>query len=422
MRKPKVIFFSTGIYEKQVKHYLLDRIDIESFPMDYVLGKKDIVRDCTVVILWFDTRNICAKIRQIRSNHPDLPIFLIIDDPTKEDLLFAIKHRITNVFTLPMERELLKQAIYGVVKCNTGWKALAAPVWRQARKMLQGHRFGFWPSPADEYALQLVPPPYNFLFDAKVEAGQMYDLHINFFDNLRIYNGNGELPKIKGRKNQSLLAYLLYHHRRPIPRDKLMELFWGDVAPSSARNSLNVAISTLRKNLDVLLAGRNTIIYENECYSINPELAILTDVEQFNYFWDKGKAIESSQGLEHALGAYDRALALYQNDFMQHMLYEEWCEGERDILKETYLFILSRLSVFYFESKRYDPCINIGKKMLQKDKCLEEVHRKLIECYHALGLNDLAIRQYRKCEEILRKELDVQPSKQTRELLRKIKN
>ena len=200
-----------------------------------------------------------------------------------------------------------------------------------------------------------------------------------------------------------------------------MELFWGDVAPSSARNSLNVAISSIRKDLETLLEGRNTIIYENECYSINPELAILTDVEQFNYFWDKGKVIESTQGLEHALGAYNKALSLYRNDFLQHMLYEEWCEGERDTLKETYLFILNRLSVYYFANKQYDACINIGKKMLQKDNWLEDVHRKLIECYHALGLNDLAIRQYRKCEDTLKKELDVQPSNQTLELLKKIK-
>ena len=400
-------------------------MDVHSVPMDFLLSKKDIVRDCTVVILWFDTQNICAKIEQIRHNHPNLPVFLIIDDPTKDDLLFAIKHRITNVFTLPMERDLLRQAIYSAVKCQPRWKTLAKWMAGRARKALPKQGLPPWPSSpmaASPYALQLVPPPYNFLFDAKVEAGQMYDLHIHFFDNLRIYNGNGELPKIKGRKNQSLLAYLLYHHRRPVPRDKLMELFWGDFAPASARNSLNVAISTIRKCLSKILEGRSTIVFENECYSINSELAILTDVEQFNYFWDKGKAIESSQGLEHALGAYNKALSLYQNDFMQHMPYEEWCEGERDNLKETYLFILSRLSKYYFENKQYDACINTGKKMLQKDACLEDVHRKLIQCYHSLGLNDLAIRQYRKCEETLRKELDVQPSKQTRDLLKDIKH
>ena len=129
--------------------------------------------------------------------HPDLPIFLILDNPSKEDLLFAIKHGITNVFTLPMEREMLKQAIDRVVKCRSRLHALATSLLHRVRKAIPWQGFSSWSSPAasNGYALQLLPPSYNFLFDAKVEAGQMYDLHIHFFDNLRIHNSNGVLPK-----------------------------------------------------------------------------------------------------------------------------------------------------------------------------------------------------------------------------------
>ena len=58
----------------------------------------------------------------------------------------------------------------------------------------------------------------------------------------------------------------------------------------------------------------------------------------------------------------------------------------------------------------------IFRMMLEKDDCLENVHRKLILCYYRLGRRDKAIRQYYKCSEALRKELNIEPSQSTKEL------
>ena len=61
------------------------------------------------------------------------------------------------------------------------------------------------------------------------------------------------------------------------------------------------------------------------------------------------------------------------------------------------------------------------RKMLSKDECMEEVHRKLIKCYYALGLSDMAFKQYFKCKKIMKEELDLQLSKPTVDLLESIK-
>jgi DNA-binding SARP family transcriptional activator len=59
--------------------------------------------------------------------------------------------------------------------------------------------------------------------------------------------------------------------------------------------------------------------------------------------------------------------------------------------------------------------------MLEKDQCLEEVHRRLMECYANQGVTDKAIRQYELCKKILRRELDTQPSESTELLFREIR-
>jgi DNA-binding SARP family transcriptional activator len=200
-----------------------------------------------------------------------------------------------------------------------------------------------------------------------------------------------------------------------------MERFWGETSPSSARNSLNVAIHTIRKHFTKALPQQDLLIYKNECYSINTDLDIRTDVEQFAAYFQKGSIMEQNQGLEHALGAYNKAVALYRGDFMEDMLYEEWCEAVRDNLKETFLLILDRQSNFFFEQASYSVAITICKKMLEKDPCLEEVHRKLIVCYKQLGQQDKAIKQFYKCAQSLQEELGLVPSEETKALLNQLR-
>jgi LuxR family maltose regulon positive regulatory protein len=107
-------------------------------------------------------------------------------------------------------------------------------------------------------------------------------------------------------------------------------------------------------------------------------------------------------------------------DFLENIMFEEWCESERDNLKETYLFILNRLSDYFFQQKSYTASVNVCRKILAKDPCIEENHPRLIICYQNLGMRDIAIRQFYLCEETLKKELSVRPSDYTRSLFQAI--
>lgn len=64
------------------------------------------------------------------------------------------------------------------------------------------------------------------------------------------------------RRKLAVLAYLALA-RRPVPRDSLVELFWGDQDEDRARHSLSDALSHLRRALgaDAISAGRAEIAF-----------------------------------------------------------------------------------------------------------------------------------------------------------------
>ncbi len=55
--------------------------------------------------------------------------------------------------------------------------------------------------------------------------------------------------KLPSSRSLSLLKYLLLHHERNVTRDILMDTFWPDAGLLTARNSLNVAMHSLRKSV-----------------------------------------------------------------------------------------------------------------------------------------------------------------------------
>jgi len=360
-------------------------------------------------------------IEKLRSRFPGTPVLLLIRHPSRKDIIEAFRHGVSDFLIPPISVEEFQ----GVLRTH-------APAFRY-RWQLPLQRFlrrlypRLSPRSKRKEALTLAhgrrrPESIGIVPDLFVpgsrqaDAFMQHDLSIRFFGSFEIHFKDVKLKKMPGRKVSSLLAYLLLHHQGPVHREVLMGLFWGDNLPSSARNSLNVAIHHIRRHFARAFPEQEIILYKNENYSINPELNIVTDVELFISQWRKGRIVDASQGLEAAIPAYNKAAGLYRGDFLEELRYEEWCGAERDNLQETYLFLLDRLSNFFLREGSYTAAINLCKKALAKDSCLEDMHRRLITCYDRLDYRDLAIRQYYRCEETLKKELDVRPTEETKAL------
>ncbi len=60
--------------------------------------------------------------------------------------------------------------------------------------------------------------------------------------------------------------------------------------------------------------------------------------------------------------------------------------------------------------------------ILEKDNCYELAHNLMIQVYEKLGQRGMAIRQFKRCEMVLEKELGMKPSSSTVEIFERLKS
>ena len=243
-----------------------------------------------------------------------------------------------------------------------------------------------------------------------------------FLGPFRILVNDQPIESWPSKKGRSILAYILLNHKKKIPKDILMDVFWRDYTPDSARNNLNVAICGLRKALKGVQKNFNHILLEDDYYLLNPMLKLWIDFEEFIEHHEAGQSFERKGNLIDAIKEYEAAEGLCHGDFLEQDLYEDWPILQRESLKDRYLVILDRLSRYYFKERRYMTCIHLCQKILVKDNCREDSHRLMMRSFFRQKQRNLALRQYGLCVETLKRELDVLPMKETVALYHKIRN
>jgi DNA-binding SARP family transcriptional activator len=236
----------------------------------------------------------------------------------------------------------------------------------------------------------------------------------------RVYNNDRLIKKWPGQKCKSVFKYMIINREQSIHQEILMDLFWADVAPQTARRSLYQAIYSLRQVLQTDGADVPYILCEDNCYRLNPELELWIDSEAFIDQYQTGQKLEHLGHQAEAVAAYEAAESLYDGEFLIEDLYEDWLLVHRENLKHAYLDILEQLSRYYFERQQWATCITFCQKILARDDCREDAHRRIMRCYMHQGQRHLALRQYYLCAETLERELDVPPMPATLKLFQKI--
>jgi len=236
----------------------------------------------------------------------------------------------------------------------------------------------------------------------------------------RVYHNNQLITDWDSLKARSILKYLVAHRGTPIGKEILMDIFWQDADPEAARRNLHQAIYSLRQTLRRGQPDFQHVHFESECYLLNPELEIWLDFSEFEEHAQAGRRLEVAGQLAKALAEYGIAEGLYQGDFLEEDLYEDWARVQREHLRNIYLDIVGRLSGYYLQQGEYVAATALCQKILAQDNCHEEAHRRLMQCYLAQGQRHLAMRQYQACVEALKEELDLTPSEETAVLYQRI--
>ena len=93
---------------------------------------------------------------------------------------------------------------------------------------------------------------------------------------------------VSSRRTRNVLAYLLTHRETPVPRDVLMDVFWGNADPEAARNSVHVALSGVRRALRA--TGAEPLLERHhDTYRFADRLDAWVDVEAFEQATRQGR-------------------------------------------------------------------------------------------------------------------------------------
>jgi len=217
---------------------------------------------------------------------------------------------------------------------------------------------------------------------------------------LDIRHDGQRLPKPPTLKSQSLLAYLALHRQRPQPRDRLADLFWGDRPERRARRSLATALWHIRR----CLPNQASLLSDVHSAYLDPEADLWLDVEEFE-----------SLAIRSDLSCLQSALHLYRGDFMDGF-YDDWVLNERYRLETLFAETLARLMTGLELREEYRDALAVALKLLQHDPLREDAHRLAMRAFCRLGQRNTALDQYRRCQEMVKRELSAEPMVETVDL------
>jgi DNA-binding SARP family transcriptional activator len=244
-----------------------------------------------------------------------------------------------------------------------------------------------------------------------------HHLEVHFFGRFEILSRGRTLPLGHHGKALAILRYLVANVPRPVTQDYLMGWLWPESDLKKARWSLNSAVCALRKVLggaETLAVSPIRVVLEGGYYCLSPNVRVYSDRDAFDTRYASGQQFEKDGRIREASAEYEKAIELYWGDFLVEDLYEEWTSIERERLVTSYTDMLKRLAVYYMRNGRCRESIRACYRILEKDRCDEDTHRLLMECFVRLGQRARALRQYRLCEQALRNEYDATLSPETR--------
>jgi DNA-binding SARP family transcriptional activator len=227
---------------------------------------------------------------------------------------------------------------------------------------------------------------------------------------LRLFGGfeaqltSGHEVSIVARKARALLAYLSLSPGGRQPREKLAGLLWGGNGDERARASLRQTIAGLRQSLD---GSATRVLVTNGPTLELTATGVSVDVLEFQRLVADG----SPRALE-------KAATLYRGDLLEGVAtsepaFEEWLLAERERLRELAVDALRRLLAHQSWTGSVERAMRTAGRLVAIDPLEEGPHRALMGLYVRQGRRAAAVRQYRICARMLKRDLGAEPEAET---------
>ncbi len=229
---------------------------------------------------------------------------------------------------------------------------------------------------------------------------------------------DNSLITVERRKAVALLAYLAVN---PLmhSRESLSALLWPEFEQSKAFTNLRHSLWEIQQ-----IVGEGWLDTSRDKIGLNSQANIWLDVNEFRSLRQKSRQLTDIHA--RILPLVDSA-RLYRNHFLTGFSlkdafpFNEWAFAESEELRRDLAAALNTLSDDYIALGEAEKAIPHARRLITLDPLNEASHRKLMEVYIQAGQHSAALKQYQACEQILRKELGLDPQPETLTLYKRIR-
>ena len=218
---------------------------------------------------------------------------------------------------------------------------------------------------------------------------------------------DGEPRAVHGLRRKAVLATLALQHGDLVSIDQLVDVVWGEAAPSTSRNTLQSHISYLR----TLLGDKTAIRAQPPGYVLG--LRDGTDVQQVQVLVRQARqADEPADKARHLTDA----LELWRGQPLADVAGIPWLDGQAERLEMLRVDVTRALSDARLAAGEHRELIP-ALEQLGADRLLDEqIQAQLMLALYRSGRQADALAVYQRMRRALAEQLGVDPSQSLREL------
>ncbi len=241
---------------------------------------------------------------------------------------------------------------------------------------------------------------------------------------------------------RALLGFLLCAAQRRVSREQVMRALWPE--SDAASENLKRVVDNLRQVLepgrtrDTLRAvpsrpakssrsaqSRDPLLQvDGDWLVLADQAQIWVDADAFEsilmYAWGPQSAMLDSEEGEVAPQSRERLLrgaeALYGGDFLPEERHGSWAVVRRQTLRRSYSTLLLELADLSIAREATATALEMLDRLLVADPANEAAVQRFIYVFAQQKRRGEALRAYRRLEDFLQREYQLQPSQETREL------
>ena len=215
---------------------------------------------------------------------------------------------------------------------------------------------------------------------------------------------------------RSLLAWLVLHADQPAPKECLASLLWPESSGAQARTNLRQLLHNLRHAFP---EGNRFLRVDHATVQWRRDACCTIDIAEFESLLAQVAKAKEKKDVRSELQALRKSVQLYVDDVMP-AAFDAWLNPVREAKRGQLSGSLLRLASLLESTGDLVDALVIAERLVLHEPTKEASYQVLMRLQVANKDRASAIRTYHRCKTVLRRELGVQPGRDTVSLLEQL--